>query len=103
MARPVSGRVLDRGHGGEVSQYAAPSRAKGLKGLPPVYVSTMEFDPLHDEGILYAMGMLQAGISVELHSYSGTFHGSGLIPKAEPSRRNAKEVTDLLKRRFGAS
>jgi acetyl esterase len=87
-------------HTGEVSAYAAPSRAKDLSGLPPAYVSTMEFDPLRDEGILYGLGMLQAGVSVELHSYAGTFHGSGLVPGAEPSRRNTEEVIGLLKRRL---
>ena len=44
--------------------------------------------------------LLQAGVSVELHSYPGTFHGSGLIPNAEPSRRNAAEVISVLKRRL---
>ena len=64
------------------SPYAAPARAKDLAGLPPAYVSTMEFDPLRDEGILYALRLLQAGVSVELHSYPGTFHGSGgLVPQ----------------------
>jgi len=92
---------LGPAHGGDVSQYAAPSRAKDLKGLPPAYVSTMEFDPLRDEGILYALGMLEAGVSVELHSYAGTFHGSGMVPNAEPSLRNAAEITGLLRRRLG--
>jgi acetyl esterase/lipase len=85
-------------HQGEVSPYAAPSRAKDLSGLPPAYVSTMEFDPLRDEGILYALRMLQAGVPVELHSYPGTFHGSGLVPSAAVSQRGAREVTDALRR-----
>lgn len=89
-------------HSGEVSPYAAPSRAKDLSGLPPAYVSTMEYDPLRDEGILYALAMLQAGVSVELHSYAGTFHGSGLVPTAEPSQRNTREVIGLLKRKLCA-
>ncbi len=84
--------------GGDVSPYAAPARAEDLSGLPPAYVSTMEFDPLRDEGILYALRLLQAGVSVELHSYAGTFHGSGLLPSAEPSRRNAAEVLGALAR-----
>ncbi len=87
-------------HSGEVSPYAAPSRAKDLAGLPSAYVSVMEFDPLRDEGILYALGMLQAGVAVELHAYAGTFHGSSLVPTAEPSRRNAQEVIDVLRRRL---
>ena len=85
-------------HVGEPSPYAAPSRAKDLAGLPPAYVSTMEFDPLRDEGILYALRLMQAGVSVELHSYPGTFHGSGLLPTAEVSKRGAREVLDALRR-----
>ena len=69
-----------------------------LAGLPPAYVSTMEFDPLRDEGIEYALRMLQAGVAVELHSYPGTFHGSSLMPNAEVSRRGAAEVVDALRR-----
>ncbi|MBW2388056.1 MAG: alpha/beta hydrolase [Deltaproteobacteria bacterium] len=85
-------------HTGEVSAYAAPSRAEDLSGLPPAYVSTMEFDPLRDEGILYALAMMQAGVSVQLHAYPGTFHGSALLPSAESSKRNAQEVIDVLRR-----
>ncbi len=88
-------------HTGEVSPYAAPSRAKDLAGLPPTYISTMEFDPLRDEGIFYAMGLMQAGVSVELHSFAGTFHGSALMPGADASRRNANEVIAVLGRRLG--
>ena len=89
---------LGPNHIGEVSPYAAPSRAKDLAGLPPAYVSTMEFDPLRDEGILYALRMLQAGVPVELHSFPGTFHGSGLLPGAAVSQRGAQEVIEALRR-----
>jgi acetyl esterase/lipase len=61
----------------------------------------MEFDPLRDEGILYAMAMLQAGVSVELHSYAGTFHGSTQFSGADASKRNLAETIGLLKRRLG--
>jgi acetyl esterase/lipase len=84
----------------EPSIYAAPARAKDLSGLPPAYVSTMEFDPLRDEGIRYALALLEAGISVELHSYAGTFHGSAFMPGAEPSLRNTEEIVTLLTRRL---
>jgi acetyl esterase/lipase len=92
---------LGPAHEGEVSPYAAPARAENLAGLPPAYISTMEFDPLRDEGILYGLRLLQAGVSVELHSFPGTFHGSSLLPTAEVSRRNMEEVFGVLKRRLG--
>jgi acetyl esterase len=52
-----------------VSPYAAPARATDLSGLPPAYVSVMHFDPLRDEGVAYALGMLAAGVTVELHLF----------------------------------
>ena len=82
----------------DVSPYASPAIATDLAGLPPAYVSTMEFDPLRDEGILYMLRLMEAGVSVELHSYPGTFHGSAMIPTAEVSRRSHAEVVDALRR-----
>ncbi|MBW2272064.1 MAG: alpha/beta hydrolase [Deltaproteobacteria bacterium] len=84
--------------GGDVSHYAAPSRAEDLSGLPPAYVSTMEYDPLRDEGIRYALRMLEHGVSVELHQFPGTFHGSSLIASAEVSRRSGSEMLAALRR-----
>jgi acetyl esterase/lipase len=83
---------------GEVSPYASPAIAADLTGLPPAYVTTMEFDPLRDEGILYALRLLDAGVQVELHSYPGTFHGSAVIPTAAVSRRAGEEMVLALRR-----
>ena len=76
---------------GEVPPYAAPARATDLAGLPPAYVSVMEFDPLRDEGIDYATRMLAAGVPVELHCFPGTFHGSAVIATAAVHRREHAE------------
>jgi acetyl esterase/lipase len=81
-----------------VSIYAAPARATDLSNLPPAYVCTMELDPLRDEGIEYAVRLLQAGVSVELHSFPGTFHGSSLVATAEVSKRGAAEALTALQR-----
>ncbi|MFT4042105.1 MAG: alpha/beta hydrolase [Gordonia sp. (in: high G+C Gram-positive bacteria)] len=79
-----------------VSIYAAPARATDLTGLPPAYVSTMELDPLRDEGITYALNLLRAGVSVELHSFPGTFHGSAFLASAEVSQRQTAELLRVL-------
>lgn len=85
----------------DVSPYAAPSRATDLTGLPPAYIATMEFDPLRDEGIQYAQALLAAGVSVELQSFPGTFHGSALVDTADATRRAKAEMLAVLTRRLG--
>ncbi|HEX4214868.1 MAG TPA: alpha/beta hydrolase [Candidatus Dormibacteraeota bacterium] len=78
--------------------YAAPARAADLSGLPPAYVATAEFDPVRDEGIAYALRLLQAGVSVELHQWPGTFHGSLGIQSAQVSKRQLAEMGAVLRR-----
>lgn len=55
--------------------YASPSREPNLAGLPPTYVVTCERDPLRDEGIHFALALLDAGVPVDLHQVAKTFHG----------------------------
>ncbi|MEZ5502741.1 MAG: alpha/beta hydrolase [Halioglobus sp.] len=78
--------------------YAAPARAEDLSGLPPTYVSTMEFDPLRDEGVIYALKLMQAGVATELHSFPGTFHGSSLFSTTQVSKRESAEMFAVLRR-----
>ena len=80
------------------SPYAAPARADDLSGLPPAYIASAEFDPNRDEAIGYAQRLLQAGVSVELHQWPGTFHGSHAILSAEVSQRQIAELGTALRR-----
>ncbi|HEB28532.1 MAG TPA: alpha/beta hydrolase [Porticoccus sp.] len=82
----------------DVPVYAAPARADDLSGLPPAYVSAMEFDPLRDEDVLYGLRLLQAGVAVELHTFPGTFHGSSMMSGAAVSKRQQQELIDVLRR-----
>jgi acetyl esterase len=85
----------------DVPAHAAPSRATDLRGLPPAYISTAENDPLRDEGIAYALGLLHAGVSVELHQFAGTFHGSALVTTAAVSKRAQHEAALVVRRALG--
>jgi acetyl esterase len=76
-----------------VSAYAAVAHATDLSGLPPTYVAAMEVDPLRDDNIAYAVRMMHAGVSVELHSFPGAFHGSvELVPDSDNSTRILREL-----------
>lgn len=83
---------------GNAPPYAAPARAHDLSNLPPAYIQVAELDPLRDEGIQYALRLLAAGNSVELHAYPGTFHGSQLVTSAAVSQRASREQRDVLQR-----
>ncbi|MFD4629896.1 alpha/beta hydrolase [Streptomyces sp. NPDC058284] len=83
---------------GPATPYAAPARATDLSGLPPAYIATAEFDPNRDEDIDYALRLLRAGVSVELHQWPGTFHGSHALLSADVSQRQVAELGAVLRR-----
>jgi len=86
--------------GEDVSPYAAPARSRDLRGLPPAYVMTVDYDALRDEGINYAQSLLRAGVPLELHHYPETFHGFDTIAASEVSRRARREHYTVLSHAF---
>lgn len=75
--------------GGEpADHYAAPTRAKGLSGLPPAYIDVGQVDMFRDENFDFAMRLNQAGVPCEFHVNPGAFHSSETFaPEADLSKR----------------
>ena len=75
--------------------HAAPLRAPDLSSLPRALVITAEFDPLRDEGELYAKRLATSGVATTLSRYDGVNHGfmfwTGVVDKAGSAMNEACE------------
>lgn len=67
---------------------AVPARRDQVGGLPPVLITCAEIDPFRDEAVDYALQLLRAGVSAELHVFPRTCHGfDTLLPDWSVSQR----------------
>jgi acetyl esterase len=63
----------------------SPILAEDFKGLPPAVIVNAEFDPLRDDGILYAAKLRSAGVKVWEKCFAGQIHCLiGLMPGSQP-------------------
>jgi acetyl esterase/lipase len=70
------------------SPAAVPARRNQLDGLPPALITCAEVDPFRDEAVDYALRLLRAGVSTELHVFARTCHGfDSLLPDWTISER----------------
>ena len=68
--------------------------------IPKTYIETAQFDCLHDEGLLYAEKLKQAGVDVEINETSGTYHGYDAAIDAQIVRRNINRRISFLRDGF---
>jgi acetyl esterase/lipase len=63
------------------SAAAVPARRDRLGRLPTALITCAEIDPFRDEAVDYALRLLRAGVSAELHVFPRTCHGfDSLLP-----------------------
>ena len=80
--------------------YYSPVEAESLAGMPPAYIETAEFDCLHDDGVLYAARLREAGISVTLNETKGTMHGFDIVQRAKKTHAALAARIAFMKCRF---
>jgi acetyl esterase len=86
----------------EADPRASMMRAENVAELPPAYVATAGFDPLRDEGEIYAGRMREAGVRVVLQRHPGLIHGFANLTAICPSARTAMlEVAGALRMGLG--
>ncbi len=68
---------------------ASPILAESFAGLPPALVVTAGYDPLVDEGKLYADRLRAAGVEVEYACFEDTIHGFVSFASVIPSGARA--------------
>lgn len=72
----------------------SPLLAPDVSRLPPAVVTTAGFDPLRDEGDLYAARLAEAGVAVDHLEHGSLVHG--YVQMDSVSRAAGDAVTELL-------
>jgi acetyl esterase len=72
----------------------SPILTQDLKGLPPAVIINTEFDPLRDDGFLYASKLREAGVKVWDKCFAGQIH---CLIGASPNSAAIKELETLVR------
>jgi acetyl esterase len=80
---------------GQPSAYAMPLLAEDFSGLPPALIAVAQFDPLRDDGMLYAERLKAAGVAATL------YYGEGLVHGCLRARGQVAEVDALYETLLG--
>lgn len=75
--------------------YALPLVAANLARLPPAFIAVAQFDPLRDDGVLYAERLNAAGVTALL------YYGKGLVHGCLRARGQVDEVDALYETLIG--
>lgn len=93
-----------RAGGPDVPAYAAPSRAKSLRGLPPTLLQVGDLEVFRDENIEYAQRLVKDGVACEFHMHPGVYHAADMFnPGTALAERMRSERFSALRRAFATA
>lgn len=83
------------------SAKGSPLMANNIRGTPPTFIVTAEFDPYRDDGVFYAQRLQASRVSVKLVNYR-SYHGFLNVEyegplKSEEGARAFRDVITFLK------
>ena len=87
----------------ELRKQASPMHAVLSEKIPQAYLETAEYDSLHDEGLLFARKLKEAGAAVEINDTQGTFHGYDDVTDAQIVRKSVERRISFLRKRFAGN
>lgn len=80
----------------------SPILTEDLKGLPPAVIINAEFDPLREDGVLYAEKLRKSGVKVWEKCFPGQIHCLiGLLPDAPQLKEYEAIVKIAMQESFG--
>lgn len=91
---------VDRGHPSYC--WYSPVETDDFSYFPPTYIETAEFDCLHDDGVLFAEKLKEAGVDVLLNETKGTMHGYDIVTGASITLDSMNRRIAFMKRHFAA-
>jgi len=97
--RGAMGYGIEAFEAGDPLAWPLFATAEDVRGLPPVYISVNECDPLRDEGIAFYRLLLRAGVPAQCRQVMGTVHGTEILPFMAPdvSRQTAASIAEFAR------
>ena len=87
----------------DLRKQASPMHTVLPEKIPPTYIETAQFDCLHDEGLLFARKLKEAGAAVEINDTKGTFHGYDVASDVQIVQRSVERRISFLRKRFAGT